>query len=111
MVSSRSFGTQGRAFLRVAGRKSGENRWVRAVYKAGSTTLRSIGHVLHALWLEVTGLLFVFLAVVGGGAAIRQYHRYQIGSSGVGKVMLASAFALIFAYFGVSSFWRSRKKK
>ena len=26
------------------------------------------------------------------------------------KMLLASAFALVFAYFGVSSFWRSRKK-
>jgi hypothetical protein len=110
MVSSRSFGTQGRAFLRVAGRKSGENRWVRAFYRAGTVTFRSIARVLHVLWLEVAGLLFLFLAVVGGGAAIRQYHRYQTGSSGVGKVVLAGAFALVFAYFGLSSFWRSRRK-
>jgi hypothetical protein len=109
-VSSRSFGTQGRAFLRVAGRKSGENRWVRAFYRAGTVTFRSIARVVHVLWLEVTGLLFLFLAVVGGGAAIRQYHRYQTGSSGVGKVVLAGAFALIFAYFGLSSFWSSRKR-
>ncbi len=110
MVSSRGFGTQGRAFLRVAGRKSGENRWVRAFYRAGTVTFHSIARVLHVLWLEVTGLLFLFLAVVGGGAAIRQYHRYQTGASGSGKVVLAGAFALIFAYFGLSSFWSSRRK-
>jgi len=109
-VPSRDFGSQGRAFLRVAGRKGGENRWVRAFYRAGSVTVRSIGRVAHVLWLEVTGLLFLFLAIVGGGAAIRQYHRYQAGVSGSWKVALAAAFALVFAYFGVSSFWRSRKR-
>ncbi len=109
-MTSRGFGTQGRAFLRVAGRKGGENRWVRAFYRAGKVTLRSVAHVLHVLWLEVTGLLFLALAVVGGAAAIRQYHRYQAGTSGPGKVILGAAFALIFAYFGVSSFWRSRQK-
>ena len=109
-MSPRDFSTQGRAFLRVAGRKSGENRWVRAFYNAGTVTLRSISRVLHVLWLEVAGLLFLFLAFVGGGAAVRQYHRYQAGTSGWGKVLLAAAFALVFAYFGVSSFWRSRKK-
>jgi hypothetical protein len=109
-VTSRGFGTQGRALLRVAGRKGGENRWVRAFYRAGKVTLRSVAHVLHVLWLEVTGLFFLVLAVIGGGAAIRQYHRYQAGTSGAGKVILGGAFALVFAYFGVSSFWRSRKK-
>src|SRR5208283_1794897 len=64
-VSPRHFGTQGRALLRVAGRKSGENRWVRAFYKAGTVTFRSVRRVLQVLWLEVKGLLFLVLAVVG----------------------------------------------
>ncbi len=109
-MPSRDLGTQGRALLRVAGRKGGENRWLRAFYRAGSVTVRSIGRVAHVLWLEVTGLLFLFLAIVGAGAAVRQYHRYQAGTSGAGKVALAAAFALVFGYFGVSSFWRSRKR-
>ena len=109
-MPSRGFGTQGRAFLRLAGRKGGENRWVRAFYKAGRVTIGTVGRVLHVLWLEVTGLLFLVLAVVGGGAAIRQYHRYQAGASGAGKAALAAAFAVVFAYFGMSSFSRSRRR-
>jgi hypothetical protein len=109
-VSSRNLITQGRAFLRVAGRKTGENRWVRAFYRAGSVTLGSVGHVLHVLWLEVAGSLFLVIAMVGGGAAVREYHRYAHGTTGVGRVLLATVFALVFLYFGVSSFARSRKK-
>jgi hypothetical protein len=66
--------------------------------------------VLHVLWLEIAGLLFLVLAVVGGGAAVREYHRYARGTAGFGKVALAAAFALAFLYFGVSSFTRSRRK-
>ena len=109
-MSSQNLGTQGRALLRVAGRKTGENRWVRAFYRAGSVTLRSVTRVLHVLWLEVTGLLFLVLAVVGAGAAVREYHRRSIGTGSTGKMLLAAGFALLFAYFGVNSFWRSRHK-
>lgn len=110
-VSSRPSGTVTRAVLRVAGRKTGENRWVRAFYNAGSVTARTFSRVLHVLWLEVTGFFFLVLAIVGGGAAVREYHRHLAGTAGIGKMYLAIAFAVMFGYFGVSSFWKSRKKK
>jgi len=109
-LPSRDIGTQGRALLRVAGRKTGENRWVRAFYRAGTVTLRSVTRVLHVLWLEVTGLLFLTLAFVGAAAAIREYHRHVAGTASVAKTLLAASFALLFGYFAASSFWRSRKR-
>ena len=109
-MPSRDFGTQGRALLRVAGRKGGENRWVRALYQAGQVALGTVGRVLHVLWLEVAGLFFLVLAMVGGWASVREYHRHASSAAGIGKVLLAAAFALAFLYFGVSSFARSRRK-
>ncbi len=110
-MPSRDFGTHSRAILRVAGRRTGENRWVRALYSASSVTARSFARVLHVLWLEVTGLFFLFLAFVGGAAAIREYHRHlAAGTAGMSKMYLATAFAVMFAYFGVSSFWKSRQR-
>jgi hypothetical protein len=94
----------------VAGRKSGQNRWVRAFYNAGNVTLRNVSRVLHVLWLEVAGLFFLVLAVVGAAAAVREFHRHSIGTGSTGKTLLASMFALLFGYFGVSSFWRSRRR-
>jgi hypothetical protein len=94
----------------MAGRKTGENRLVRALYQAGSVTLRNVGRVLHVLWLEVTGLFFLALAFVGAAAAVREYHRHTNGTGSVGKMLLAGIFAMLFGYFGVSSFWRSRKR-
>jgi threonine/homoserine/homoserine lactone efflux protein len=96
--------------LRVAGRKTGESRWVRAIYKGASVTLKSSTRVLHILWLEVTGLFFVALAFVGAAAAIREHHRQLSGSGSAAKMLLASGFAVLFTYFGVSSFWRSKRR-
>ena len=109
-VATRDFGTQGRAVLRVAGRKTGENRLVRAFYRAGRVTVSSVGHVVHALWLEVTGFLFLALAVIGGAATAREYHRYLAGTMTRGKVVMAAGFTLLFLYFGVNSFWNARRK-
>ena len=97
--------------LRVAGTKTGENRLLRAIYRAGSVTVQSTTRVLHILWLEVTGLFFMVLAFVGAAAAVREHHRQLAGTGSTAKMLLASAFALMFGYFGVSSFFRSRRKR
>jgi hypothetical protein len=109
-AASPSLGRQSRAALRVAGRKAGENRWARAFYRGGSSFLGSVGHVLRSLWLEVTGFLFLVLSVVGGGATVREYHRYTAGTTSLSKVVIAALFTLAFLYFGVESFIRARRK-
>jgi hypothetical protein len=105
-----TLGRQGRAALRVAGRKTGENRWARAFYRGGSAFFGSVKHVLHALWLEVMGFLFLVMSVVGGGATVREYHRYTAGTTTLGRVGLAAGFTALFLYFGVESFLRARRK-
>jgi hypothetical protein len=109
-ATSQDFGRQSRAALRVAGRKTGENRWVRAFYSAGHVTASSVSRVMHVLWLEVTGFLFLVLAAIGGGATVREFHRYVAGTTTRGRIAVAAVFALLFLYFGVHSFWLSRKK-
>jgi hypothetical protein len=108
-ATTRDFGALGRAFLRVAGRKTGENRWIRAFYRAGDVTVRHTGRVARVLWLEVTGFLFLSLALVGAAAGFREYRLYARGQVGFGKVAVAAVFTLMFLYFGANSFWRSRK--
>jgi len=109
-TTPRSLGRQSRAVLRVAGTKTGQNRWVRAIYKAGSVTTRNVSRIIQVLWLEVTGLLFLLLALVGGAAAAKEYHLRAAGSGSAGKALLAAFFAVVFTYFGVSSFWKSRRR-
>ena len=95
---------------RVAARQAGQLRVVRAIKNAVSTTARATARLLHQLWLEVTGFIFLVMAGIGGIALAHEYARYQSGRAGSGRVVLAICFTLTFAWFGVSSFWRVRRK-
>ena len=98
-------------FARIAGQQAGKSRTLNAVVQAGRVTLRSFGRVLHQLWLEVTGFVFLAMAGIGGIALSREYVKYQAGKAGPGRVAIAACFCLIFGYFGLSSFWRVRRKR
>jgi len=102
------------AATRVAGQlfteKSARSRAWSAILQAAGTTARSFGHVLHLLWLEVTGAVFLAMAAMGGVALAREYMKYEAGRATAGRVLIAVLFTLTFAWFGVTSFWRVRRK-
>lgn len=95
---------------RVVAQQASRGRTFRAVLQGCRATGRSFARVLHQLWLEVTGFVFLVLAAIGGLAGFREYARFQAGAPVLGRVFLALGFVLTFGYFGVSSFWRVRKK-
>jgi hypothetical protein len=95
---------------RVAQDHVGRNRTASAVFGAVRTTARSFGRVLHQLWLEVTGVIFLLMALSFAAGAVREYGKYHAGQSGPGPFAIAACVALTFAWFGMSSFWRSRRK-
>jgi hypothetical protein len=95
---------------RIAAEHAGRTQSVRAVLKGARTTAAHFGRVLHQLWLEVTGFVFLALAFIGAGAFFREYARYQAGQTTPGRVAVAIIFTLTFAWFGASSFWRVWKK-
>jgi hypothetical protein len=95
---------------RVAARQAGENRIVRAGFGAIKTTVAHSAKVLHLLFLQVAGVFFVAFAAGGGIAAWREYHKWQAGQIGPGKVYLAAGFSALFLWFAVSSFWRAGRK-
>ena len=91
-------------------RQAGRSRTVNSIMTAVRATARSFGRVLHQLWLEVTGAVFLAMAAMGGIAGVREYVKYEAGRATAGRVAVAVCFTLTFAWFGVSSFWRVRKK-
>jgi hypothetical protein len=95
---------------RVAGQQARRSRVVRAATSAVATTARAFGRVLHQLWLEVTGLVFLLMAASGGIASAHEYAQYQAGKAGLARVAVAICFTVTFAWFGVSSFWRVRQR-
>ena len=95
----------------VIARRVGNSRTAGAVLSGVQATGRSFGRIGRQLWLEVTGFTFLVLAVIGGIAGFREYAKYQAGEApGPGRLILAACFTVTFAWFGLSSFWRVRKK-
>jgi hypothetical protein len=95
---------------RVAGQQAGRNRTLSAVMGGVRTTARSFGRAAHTLWLEVTGLFFLIMALSFAGATVKEYGKYHAAGAGVGRLAIALCFTLAFAWFGLSSFWRARRK-
>jgi hypothetical protein len=95
----------------VAANMVERSRTGRALLAGIRATGLSFGRVLHQLWLEVTGFTFLALAAVGAMAGIREYGKYQSGhASGPARLLLAVCFTVSFTWFGLSSFWRVKRK-
>ena len=66
---------------RIAAQHAGRTRTASAILKGARTTAAHFGRVLHQLWLEVTGFVFLALAFIGGGAFFREYALYRAGQT------------------------------
>ena len=96
---------------RFAAQRAGRSRTFAAVWKGGRTLAVHWGRVLRQLWLEVTGFVFLALAALGALSSVREYARYHSGETNNSRVLVAIVFTLVFAWFGLSSFWRVRRKR
>ena len=81
-----------------------------AFLRAGRITATHVGRILHQLWLEVTGFVFLVLAGIGSLALYREYALYQGGKVNPSRIVVAICFTVMFAWFGVSSFWKTRRR-
>jgi len=91
----------------VVARQAGKNRTVSAVWAAIRAAAASFGRLLRQLWLEVTGFVFLAIAAIGAYALVREYDKYRAGLPNGSRLGLAICFTLLFAWFGLSSFWRA----
>ncbi|MGA9510772.1 MAG: hypothetical protein WBV55_19275 [Candidatus Sulfotelmatobacter sp.] len=98
------------AVARVATQQAKRSRTFRAAGQAAAATGRAFGRVLHQLWLEVTGVIFLIMALSFGGATVKEYGKYHAGQAGLGRVAIAVCATLTFAWFGASSFWKVKQK-
>src|SRR2546425_8042857 len=70
---------------RIAAQHASRSRTFSAVMRAGRATGGVFGRILHQLWLEVTGFVFLVLASIGGLALVREYQKYEAGKTGLGR--------------------------
>jgi len=108
--TNRKLGVAARVAGRVISQQAGRSRTLGAVTKAGRAVAAHSGRVLGRLWLEVTGFVFLALAGIGVLAFLREYNKYQAGHSTSSRPILAICFAGLFGWFGVSSFWKVRRR-
>ncbi len=70
--------------------------------------LRNMGRILHRLWLEITGAVFLGMAAFGSLSAWKEWRSYQAGGE-LWKLVAALTFVIMMGAFGVHSFFRSRR--
>ncbi len=92
-------------------RYSRHRRLGSAVLAGARTTLASLSRVLHLLWLQVTGLFFLVFAAGFGAAAVRLYRAWTLQHVNGPKLALVAVFSALFAWFGVTSFWRAARDR
>jgi hypothetical protein len=98
------------AAARVGRDLAGRNRTISAIMSGVRATVRSFTRAAHQLWLEVTGTLFLSIAAFGAAAFVREYMKYQAGHATAGRLAVAVGFTVTFGWFGITSFWRVRRK-
>ena len=108
--TARKLGIVARVAGRIAGQRAQQSRWLNAGWHGLRVAAGACGRVLGILWLEVTGFVFLCLAAIGGLAFVREYAKYQVGQTTSARLIIAVCFTLTFAWFGITSFWRARRK-
>ena len=103
---------RGHALGRVLWNLGSRHRAVRGGVAAAKSVGKATARVTRILWLEVTGFFFAIFALMGVGAAWRQWDKIRAGQSSapMSHVEVALAFSAMFVYFSVSSFWRARRE-
>ena len=96
---------------RVAAQQAGRTRTFGAIVRAFRTAASHWARILRQLWLEVTGFVFLALASLGALSVAHDYAQYHAHRAGPSRLLVAIAFTLVFAWFGVTSFWRVRRKR
>ena len=64
---------------------------------------------IHVLWNEVIGFIFLVIAIFIGASTYRRAQHFNGDAGGVMIVIASCLFALLLAWFGVSSFMKARK--
>ncbi len=77
----------------------------RAALKTGMQLFSRLLTVLHQLWHEVTGSLFIILGLAAIPSTIKEW---RVAESHT-RAVFGTIFIILMLYFGVTSFMRAKK--
>lgn len=80
-----------------------------AIFAATKSLVVSVFKTLYALWLEVTGLLFAVLTIMGAADLVRHYRIDHLADHK--RLMIVSLFILTCGWFTVLSYMRAKKTR
>lgn len=86
----------------------GGHRFARGAGRFSAAMWKPFAHASGILWLQITGLFFAFFAV---GFAAHSWQLYKAAGWRDHHLPLYLAFAVLFCWFAVSSFWRASRKQ
>jgi hypothetical protein len=101
----------GTAYRALRGKPGRNKRLFEGVRAGVGGFTRSVSAVASVLFLEVTGFIFLIISITVVSAFIREYRSYARHEEGWERVALAGGIGAMFLYFGLSSFWRARRKQ
>ena len=84
-----------------------KDRILNAVFAGGKSFIVSVSRAFYALWLQTTGLIFVFFTLGGAGSIIRQYKRDHFADHQ--RLAIEAIFTLVCFWFTVVSFSRAKR--
>jgi len=84
-----------------------KDRLLNAIFAGGKTILVSFARTLYALWLQVTGLMFVMFTVMAASALLAQYHKDHFADRK--RLWVTAASLIVFLWFTLVSFRRANK--
>jgi hypothetical protein len=85
------------------------NRVARAAGRGVGGFLRPFGRVGGILWLEVTGFFFGLFGLYFATDMWRTRLSYLAGPQH-SRFLIAAGLTVVFAYLGISAFWRAQRK-
>ena len=104
-------GGAGSAFRRLRGEPGRNRRIFRGIRSGSAVFFKTVLGTLHVLFLEVSGLIFLSFTAMIVTAFVRECRKYAMHQVGPERVILAGAVSTMFLYFGLSSFWRARRRR
>ena len=93
----------------MAGRTAHKSRIFRAAYAGVSAFLRTAVRIFRLLFLQMVGLIFCLLAASLAVRIPRAYHDRLAGQARF-ELYLLCILSVMFLWFGLTSFWRARRR-
>jgi hypothetical protein len=84
-----------------------KDRLLNAVFAGGKSLVVSVGRAFYALWLQTTGLMFLFFTLGGGASIIRQYRKDHFADHQ--RLAIETIFTVVCLWFTIVSFSRAKR--